>query len=55
MDPTIKFQDRKLNACAVCKTKKQLGLTASDTGHVYFLCRPHYQLQELLFQLKPST
>ena len=42
------FQDRKLNCCAICKTKRQLALRATDSGHLYFLCRAHAALDDLL-------
>lgn len=38
------FQDRKLNACAQCGTNKQLAVTSSNDGKLYFLCRTHYEL-----------
>lgn len=35
-----RFQDRKLNSCDHCGTKKQLSWQEGTNGRVYFLCRP---------------
>lgn len=45
------FQDRKLNCCAICKTKKQIAMQIADDGHVYFLCRGHAALDRILMGL----
>lgn len=42
------FQDRKLNACEHCGTKKQIGMVFRRDGTMYFLCKPHAFLLALL-------
>ncbi len=44
----FKFQDRKLNQCAQCGTRKQLALHASTSGKLYFLCRGHTLILEAM-------
>lgn len=46
----LTFQDRKLNQCSVCGTRKQLGMTNTTTGKIYFLCKSHFLLNELMLR-----
>lgn len=43
------FQDRKLNSCEVCGTKKQLAMT-SWPGRLVFLCFGHHTLDQALMR-----
>lgn len=38
MNDGERFQDRKLNRCARCGTRKRLGTTFDADGKLYFLC-----------------
>jgi hypothetical protein len=42
------FQDRKLNNCVICGTNKMLGMRTQGNGKVYFLCKGHALLNDLL-------
>lgn len=44
----VVFRDRKLNKCAHCDTRKQLGVTFTSCGKLYFLCRSHYLILALM-------
>lgn len=44
----VKFQDRRLNHCAVCGTNRRLAITSTSTGKLYFLCESHYMLDKLM-------
>jgi hypothetical protein len=43
-----RFQDRKLNACDVCGTRKMLAFHYADNGRCYFLCKGHTLLNDQL-------
>ncbi len=43
-----RFQDRKLNKCRVCHTKKLLAITFDVHGKAYFLCKGHAILNDLM-------
>lgn len=43
-----RFQDRKLNKCAVCQTRKLLAMHFDANGRMFFLCQGHTLLLESL-------
>lgn len=48
--PEARFQDRRLNSCDHCGTKKQLSLQEGTNGRVYFLCQPATILLDLMIR-----